>query len=655
MNSEAVKGLEENIETPINTSKKRSKKKYYIAAGIIGAAIVYGVISSNSAIKYEMVKAARKDIREVVEITGNVEAGASIALNFRSSGQIESIPVEVGSMVSQNAVIATLKNRDQQLKVDQARANLSGAQANLNEKIAGETEESIRIAIAGVKEAEAAAEKTWIDYGNAEKELELTKKKYEQDEKKAQLMVDEAKSDYDFAVKNQTNTGKTNELAIETAKKDLEAQIYSTGNQIQSSLFNVKSVIIDDGTSIIAEDMVRLDYEKLSVAREKYYKATQIFTPMYQEFQSKQNYKPAELEAFSKQEQEAITNLLQSQKSILDAFAILPVSTTLTAAEIDQIKTNITANTNSLASSYSSLNAKYQAILDAELGETTSGDSKESEVSSAKSLYEQQLQTYQQTLIDHEVEINRQESNIRSLKAQHDMQLAKVDSANANLDMKKTPPRAVDIAFLKAQVAVNQIAVALAEEDLEKTILRAPMSGTLSRKNVEIGEDVNAGGTATGGSFEMISDQKFKIDANIAEVDIGKIKVGTKVKITLDAVGAGETFDGEIVRIDPVETVIQDVIFYKTEILINSEDERIKPGMTANVEIIINERKQVITVPEKAVLSDGDKKIVREQVAGKVVNIPVQTGIRDIQGNIEILSGLKEGQEIILRTLNGRN
>ena len=122
----------------------------------------------------------------------------------------------------------------------------------------------------------------------------------------------------------------------------------------------------------------------------------------------------------------------------------------------------------------------------------------------------------------------------------------------------------------------------------------------------------------------------------------------------MDAVGGDSVFEGTITRIDPVQTVIQDVVFYKAEVLVESEDERIKPGMTATVEIVLRRADGAVTLPEKAVQREGGKSFVRILEDGRVKNVDVETGIRDLQGNLEIKSGVVEGQEVILRTINGR-
>jgi len=641
----------------LSSGKSRWTRRILIFLAILlaGGAVYMLFFAGNAGAKYEFVKAAKKDVFEAVEITGNVEPGATINLTFRDAGQVDKINYQVGAGLKQDDIIASLKNTDQTLQLSQAKANLAGAQANLAQKLAGYTNEDIHISETGVQKANAAAEKIAIDWDNAKKELELMKTKYAQDEKVAQLLVDDAKSKYDYALKNQQNTGDTREQSIETARLDLQAQLYTTGSQIQQSLVDLKGLLINDGNSVIGNDFSRLDYTKVNPATDLYNQAKTIFEPMFTEFKSQSDYDPAKLETFAVQEQNTITKLLDAQKLTVDALSALYPSTTLSQTQITTLKTGVLTDSSTVSASLAALNAKYQAILDAELGKLTSSDTQESAVDTAKNFYEQQEQNLETNKIDHQVDLNARESNIRSLEAQYQMQLADIDASKADLQQKKVGPRAVDTAFLRAQVLANQIAVSLAGEAVEKTLLRAPIDGVLSRKNIEVGEDVlssSAMSTGIQGAFEMISAQKYKIDAEIAEVDINKLNVGDKAKITLDAVGDSVPFEGTIVKIDPVETIVQDVVFYKAEVVIDSADARIKPGMTANVEIVLRKSLGAVTVPEKAIQTDGTRKYVRILQGDQIQNIDIETGIRDLQGNVEVTKGLSEGEEIILRTIN---
>ena len=190
------------------------------------------------------------------------------------------------------------------------------------------------------------------------------------------------------------------------------------------------------------------------------------------------------------------------------------------------------------------------------------------------------------------------------------------------------------------------------QQNFDKTLLKAPINGILTRKNIEAGEQYTFQANQDFVPiFEMISDQKLKIDANIAEANIEKVKVGDKAQIKLDAI-PGKIFNGIITSIDPVETKIQDVVFYKATVIITDKDERIKPGMTADVIIVLHTANNVLTIPERALVQKNGKSYIRIFKNDQIKNVEVTTGISNLNGDIEIKNGLIEGQQIIVNSLN---
>jgi multidrug efflux pump subunit AcrA (membrane-fusion protein) len=130
------------------------------------------------------------------------------------------------------------------------------------------------------------------------------------------------------------------------------------------------------------------------------------------------------------------------------------------------------------------------------------------------------------------------------------------------------------------------------------------------------------------------------------------------VEITLDAFGDEIVFGGYVDFIEPAETVIQEVIYYKVKSVFSKEDnniayyEKIKPGMTANVTIFTAKKDNVLLCPIRAVLektNDLGKRIKYSRVLekGDVREVEVETGLRGDQGMVEILRGLEEGDEVI--------
>jgi len=197
----------------------------------------------------------------------------------------------------------------------------------------------------------------------------------------------------------------------------------------------------------------------------------------------------------------------------------------------------------------------------------------------------------------------------------------------------------------KAQADVNRY-----QSELAKTIIYSPINGIVTKQDGKIGEIVSANENIV----SVISDSAFQIEADIPEADISKIKIGNTAKFTLDSYGDDVTFLAKVIKIDPAETVIEGVSNYKTTLQMYKEDERIRSGMTANVTILTDKKENVITVPQRAVITKESEKFVRVVEGKNTVEKIVKTGLRGSFGDIEIISGLKEGEKVItyLTTVN---
>jgi RND family efflux transporter MFP subunit len=145
----------------------------------------------------------------------------------------------------------------------------------------------------------------------------------------------------------------------------------------------------------------------------------------------------------------------------------------------------------------------------------------------------------------------------------------------------------------------------------------------------------------------IVSENKLEIEANVPEADIVKVKIGNNAKMTLDAFGNNVIFEGVVVSIDPGETMLEGVATYKTTLQFLSEDERVKTGMTANIDILTQKKEGVLVIPQRVVTSRNGRDVVKVvQPDGTIAEKEVQTGLRGSDGNIEIVSGLQEGDKL---------
>ncbi|MDD4272043.1 MAG: efflux RND transporter periplasmic adaptor subunit, partial [Patescibacteria group bacterium] len=228
---------------------------------------------------------------------------------------------------------------------------------------------------------------------------------------------------------------------------------------------------------------------------------------------------------------------------------------------------------------------------------------------------------------------------------------AKVDAnykawlvAEAQLNQLKAGTRAQDISLAQAQVAQAQAALDLARNQINNNILKAPLDGTITKKNYEVGEQFSSAKPI----FSLLGVNNFEIEIDISEADITKVAVNDQAEITLDAFGEDVKFYGRVNFIEPAETVIQDVIYYKVKINFDGKDKEVKSGMTANANITTAKKDNVLIMPLRAVIEKNNSgKFARLLVSDQIKEVPVAIGLRGDDGLVEILSGLKEGDLVV--------
>jgi HlyD family secretion protein len=234
------------------------------------------------------------------------------------------------------------------------------------------------------------------------------------------------------------------------------------------------------------------------------------------------------------------------------------------------------------------------------------------------------------------------QQTISSMKSNVETAQTKLQEDESRLDLVKAEIHQVDIDLYEAQVNQAEASFTRAKQELAKASLVAPYSGTITNIEKEEGEMAKLGEFI----ISIISFNKFQIEVDIPEADVGKVSQQNPAEITLDAF-PDYKFSGKVIKIDPAETVIQGVVYYKVTVGFDEPDERMKSGMTANVDIITETKENVLTVPQGAVLAKDGQKMVRILEGKDIKEVKVETGIRGSRGEIEILSGLKEGDKVI--------
>jgi len=215
----------------------------------------------------------------------------------------------------------------------------------------------------------------------------------------------------------------------------------------------------------------------------------------------------------------------------------------------------------------------------------------------------------------------------------------------------------VDAAKLKqarAQVQQSEASLKQLEEQLGYTTIQAPMDGVILSRDVEIGDAVSSilvlGSTATLVMTEGDTSEVY-VQGKVDEADIAHVYMGQPARIKVESF-RDRLFYGKVTKIAPMGVEKDNVTTFEVRVSINNPGGELKALMTANAEILLDEHKGVLTVPENAVMYDGQKNASVEipdksQKEGKR-KVPVQVGLSN--GSVtEVLSGLKEGDPVVLQ------
>ncbi len=199
-----------------------------------------------------------------------------------------------------------------------------------------------------------------------------------------------------------------------------------------------------------------------------------------------------------------------------------------------------------------------------------------------------------------------------------------------------------DIRAQEAVVAQMAASVTVTQAQLNQTVMISPIDGIVTRQDAKVGEIAAANKSLV----SVISAGNLEINVNIPEVDIGKIILQDRVDITFDAF-PGESFFGKVAKIDPAETVADGVVNFKVTVTLDKPDPRMKSGLTANLGIETVKKSGVLSLPQVAIVQNDQGTFVRKYAGGNTKDYPVKIGIRGQDGNVEILSGVSEGDSVV--------
>ncbi|MBU4360387.1 efflux RND transporter periplasmic adaptor subunit [Patescibacteria group bacterium] len=546
------------------------KKKIWIIIIIVLLILVSGsiflVAKNNKKIEYITQTVERATLKQSVDATGKIESAEKIDLNFKTTGRINNIYVEVGDEIKTGQVLARLEAGALASSVDNARAQVNQAIADYDKLIAGSSPEDIKI----TEDTAAQKQQALISAENNLTNLKI----------KARTEIDNLK---------------------DTSLTYLNNEIITA----QNAMDEIKNTLDDsDAQSTLSI----LDNNKLSLA-EANQKTTQNAVDNSEILITTINSYSSDAEILNALDnlKDTLNLVITALSQTIDVLNATMISSDLSETELDTLKSNIVTEQSGIKTA-------------------------KTNIQTAKSNWTNKIAYYQDQITIYE-------------DAMVDAQKA-LDIANSQLALKKSAPRAFEIDAAQAKIDQAQASLKLAQANLNQTIITAPINGTLIKKNYNVGEQTSLASPV----LEMIGESNLQIEVDISESDVAKLKAGQDADVSLDAFGDDEIFAGKVTFIDPAETIIQDVVYYKVKIqlnnVLNDASYDIKPGMTANVIICTNKKENVLIVPPRGVKSNNGDKYVEILINGTLEEKIVTTGLRGDE-RIEIISGLSGGEEVI--------
>ncbi len=549
-------------------------------------------------------------LAQTVEVTGTVETINDVSLAFNASGTVDSVAVAIGDTVVAGETLASLNADDLSAAASQARDSVARAQAELDARMAGVSSEEIAVAQADVAVAQAALLAAQSDESQVAAVQGAAVTSAAQD-------LARAKTDTARALSS------SREDLVESARSAVAEVRHALSEAdtvlgVENNLYNqtFEDMLGNEGSQTVSEATAAFAVAALSRdASEAAFLATDATVD------SSVSSAVALVERSYRDASEA---LLQTAR-VLDATV---------SDSADLSLDDIIAYKSAVASALSSLIADGTALANAKQSFAAAQAALVDDVASSVN-----------ALATATVSRSRAVATSASAVASRSADLAR---ASASLASIVVAPRNVDVASLRASIAAAQAELAGAEARLAKTRIVSPIDGIVTAVAFDAGESAAVGQPAI---TVLSTGTQYEIAMDVPESDVSKIHVGDASDVTFDALGDALVFPGTLSGIDPAQKVIEGVVFYEAKVtLAEGQDlSLIRPGMSSNVTVHAAARADALSVPSRSVLTKGGYKYVRRQAAdGTIEERTVMVGLRADGGMTEILSGLEEGETVVV-------
>lgn len=630
---------------------KKTKKRIIVIVvlvALLGAAATYYSLANEKKTVYTTTKVLKGNIVQTVSETGTVKADNDINLSFANSGKVSVINVKVGDQVKADQILAELDYSALNIRKQEAVAGLEVAKGNLSKLLGGATTQDIAIAQANVAQAQKA-------YNAALSSLDKTKKTVNENISQAQRTLNDlqsgAKTDITpveqaiaTAQVNLNNTKIIYQRDIDNNVKNTLVSVGDKLNVVNNSLDVLNRTLNDeDGKDLISiKNTTYLSVTKLEYNRAvEYLNIAKASLAKANEDRSNGNVQDAVDSAWK------VVN--ETNSALRDCYSALEnsiISAKFSQADLDVLKASINKEQGLVSAAVSVIQQTMQS-LDGVIV------SYETKVSVAEDALAQARANYNDA-------VNKAKNALTIAKISGDQQIASVQSSvdsareaqavvQAQLAKVLAPANSHDVDLMQSQIKQAEANLNAVTKQIDDNKIKSPIDAVITRIDYKVGEQATPGKTA----IAILGENNFKIEVLISEADISKLKIEQSAGITLDSYGENIKFNGIVNFIEPAETVIQEVIYYKVTVLFTDKNisYTIKSGMTANIIITTENKENVLIIPNRSIIDreNGGKYVRVLSEKQQVVEKDVSLGIKGDDGLVEVLSGVSEGESVITK------
>lgn len=577
---------------------------FLILAG--GGYFGYKKINSQSvSVQYITATAEKGTLISSISGTGQVLASNQVDINPKVAGDIISVNVKKGQKVKEGDLIVQIDSRDSARSVNEAKANLENAKLDLQELLAPADSLTLMQAENAVVDGKTSLAKLKTTQENNYQETLETKQKAEDNLTKAYEDTYNDIADTFLGLPGIFTGLYTVLFSYEIA--DSESAV-SSSNANNSALLNA-----------VADSKKNDEFKRyLEIAEDDYAEAKVDYDENFSDYKSTSRY------SFRAVIEELLSQTIETVKKISDVCK----------SEINVLDYWVDYQTKKDLRVYSKV-SDYQTDLSSYTSETNS--------------YLSSLLTFQRSTKDYKEAITGADRDLAEMVQNNPLDLAASERSLKEKEQKLADLKAgaTELEIKSKQLAVQQKENSLikAQQDYADYFVRAPFNGVAAEVNVVKGDSVSSGSAI----MTLITDQKIA-EVTLNEVDAAQVKAGQKAILEFDAV-SDLSITGEVAEIDTLGTVTQGVVSYNVKVAFDVQDERIKPGMSASVTIIVDSKQDVLLVPIGAVKIQNETNYVEVLVNGQPQKKTVIIGSSN-DTMTEIVSGLEEGEKVVTQTVN---